>query len=151
LFLDTVSVLQVAYLHSSDQRIQLADKRSASLVGYGSALDAGIAMSYKLTLPSVLSGRATETIAVSLKILSGLPSFAAWSSTSGIRSVMRERIRSMKPSYTARITGSGVSGEAKLVAQTMLATSVAFVEALSAFLSDFYGELTNDENKTSGE
>jgi hypothetical protein len=32
----------------------------------------------------------------------------------------------------------------------MLATSVAFVKALSAFLSDFYGELTNDENKTSG-
>jgi hypothetical protein len=36
------------------------------------------------------------------------------------------------------------------VAQTTLATSVAFVEALSAFLSDFYGESTNDENKTSG-
>jgi hypothetical protein len=63
---------------------------------------------------------------------------------------MRENIRRMKPSYAARITGSGVSGEAKLVAQTMLATSVAFVEALSAFLSNFYGELTNDENKTNG-
>jgi hypothetical protein len=36
------------------------------------------------------------------------------------------------------------------VTQTVLATSFAFVEALSAFLSDFYGELTNDENKTSG-
>jgi hypothetical protein len=33
-FLDIVSVLEVAYLHITDQRIQLPDKRSASLVGY---------------------------------------------------------------------------------------------------------------------
>jgi hypothetical protein len=43
-----------------------------------------------------------------------------------------------------------VSREATLVAQTMLATSVAFVDALYAFLSTFEGELTNDENKTGG-
>jgi hypothetical protein len=35
------------------------------------------------------------------------------------------------------------------VAQMILATSVAFVEELSAFLYNFYGELTNDEHKTS--
>jgi hypothetical protein len=45
---------------------------------------------------------------------------------------------------------SEVLEEAKLVTQTMLATSVAFLDALSAFLSAFYDELTNDENKTSG-
>jgi hypothetical protein len=56
----------------------------------------------------------------------------------------------MKPSYAVRITESGVSGEAKLVARTMLATSVAFVEALNAFLSNFYGGLTKENNKTSG-
>jgi hypothetical protein len=32
----------------------------------------------------------------------------------------------------------------------MLATSVSFVDALSAFLSTFYGEFTNDEKTTSG-
>jgi hypothetical protein len=58
---------------------------------------------------------------------------------------MKEKIRRMQPSYAARITGSGVSGEAKLVAQRMLATSVTFVDALA-----FYGKLTNGENKTSG-
>jgi hypothetical protein len=36
----------------------------------------------------------------------------------------------MKPSYTARITESGVSGEDKLVAQTMSAVSVAFAQRL---------------------
>jgi hypothetical protein len=56
----------------------------------------------------------------------------------------------MKPSYAARTMESGVPGKAKLVAQTMLATSVSFVDALSAFLSTFYGEFTNDEKKTSG-
>jgi hypothetical protein len=56
----------------------------------------------------------------------------------------------MKPSYATKMTGSGVSGQAKLGAQTILVTSVAFVDALSAFLSTLYGELTNDENKTSG-
>jgi hypothetical protein len=61
-----------------------------------------------------------------------------------------DEIRRMKLSYAVRITGSRVSGEAKLAAQTMLATSVAFVEALSAFLSNFHGELTNDEKRTSG-
>jgi hypothetical protein len=45
--------------------------------------------------------------------------------------------------------GSGLSVEAKLVAQTMLATNVTFVDTLSAFLSAFFGELTNDENKIS--
>jgi hypothetical protein len=37
-----------------------------------------------------------------------------------------------------------------LVAQTIIVTSVAFVDALSAFLSAFHGEMTNDEYKTSG-
>jgi hypothetical protein len=41
-----------------------------------------------------------------------------------------------------------VSGEAKVVIQTMLATSVAFVDALSAFLSIFYSEFTNNEKET---
>jgi hypothetical protein len=50
----------------------------------------------------------------------------------------------------ARITVSGVSGEVKLAAQMMLATSLAFVDALSAFLSTFYGESMYDENKASG-
>jgi hypothetical protein len=62
---------------------------------------------------------------------------------------MREQIRRMKPSYAAKMTGSGVSGQAKLVARTILPTSVALVGALVAFLSTCYGELTNDENKTS--
>jgi hypothetical protein len=44
--------------------------------------------------------------------------------------------------------GSRVSGVAKLMAQTMLTSSVAFVDVLSAFPSTFYGELANDENKT---
>ena len=69
--------------------------------------------------------------------------------TSSIYSGLREQIRRMKPSYVARMTGSGVSGQTKLVAQTILATSVVFVDVLSVFLSIFYGELTNDENKTS--
>jgi hypothetical protein len=62
---------------------------------------------------------------------------------------VREKI-GMKPSYVARITRSGESGETELVAYAMLATSVTFVEALSAFLSNIFGQLTNDENKTSG-
>jgi hypothetical protein len=33
LFLDIVSVLQVAYLHRTNQRIQLANERCATLVG----------------------------------------------------------------------------------------------------------------------
>jgi hypothetical protein len=45
--------------------------------------------------------------------------------------------------------GSGVSAEAKLGAQTMFATNVTFVDALSAFLSAFFGKLKNDENKIS--
>jgi hypothetical protein len=63
---------------------------------------------------------------------------------------MREKIRSMKSSYASRIMGSGAQGEAKLVTQTMLATSVTFMKALSTLLSNFYGELTNAENQTSG-
>jgi hypothetical protein len=97
--------------------------------------------SFKLTLLSVFSGKSTETIAV------------FWYTqffTSGIYSGLREQMRRMKPSYAAKMPGSGVSGETKLVAQTILATSVAFVDTLSAFLSTFYGELTNDKNKTSG-
>jgi hypothetical protein len=40
-------------------------------------------------------------------------------------------------------------GEVKLVAQTMLTVSIAFIDALSGFLSTIYAELTNNENKTS--
>jgi hypothetical protein len=46
LFLDILSVLQVAYLHGTGQRTQLADEKSASLVCYASVLEAGIATSY---------------------------------------------------------------------------------------------------------
>jgi hypothetical protein len=120
------------------------------LVSYASDLEACVATSFKLTLPSVLFRKATETIVVSLKTLLRPPSFAACLLYFGIRSGMREKVRSMKSSYATRTTKSGVSGEAKLVAQTMLATSVAFLDALSAFLSTFYVELTNDERKTSG-
>jgi hypothetical protein len=56
----------------------------------------------------------------------------------------------MRPCCAAGTEGSRVSVEAKLVAQTMLTATVTFVEVLSAFLSSFYSELTNDENKTSG-
>jgi hypothetical protein len=60
---------------------------------------------------------------------------------------MREMVRSRKPSYAARITGLGVSGEAKLVLQTMLAVSVAIVDTLSALLPTFYGDLTQNERR----
>jgi hypothetical protein len=105
-----VSVLQVAYLHSTDECIELADERSASLVGYASARDAGIATS------SVFAGKATETMAVLLKTLPGLPIFGVCDtqSSSGIRSGVREKIRSMKSSYAARIMGSRVSGRPSL-------------------------------------
>jgi hypothetical protein len=49
-----VSLIQVAYLHSSDGHTQLADEKSAAQVGYSSVLDASISTSYKLGLPSVL-------------------------------------------------------------------------------------------------
>jgi hypothetical protein len=42
----------------------------------------------------------------------------------------------MKLSYAARITGLGVSGEAKYLVQTILAVSVAFVDVLSALRSN---------------
>lgn len=56
----------------------------------------------------------------------------------------------MKSSYVASITVSGVSGEVKLVAQALLATSVALVDAGCPFLSSFYSKLPKDESKTSG-
>jgi hypothetical protein len=118
---------------------------------HSSALDASILSSYKLGLPAVFAGKLTETLNVSMKQLPGLHSFRAWdthSALSGMRSTMREKVRHMKSSYMAKITNSKISGEAKLVAQTMLTTSVAFVEAVSAFLSNFYAELINDENRT---
>jgi hypothetical protein len=74
----------------------------------------------------VCGKKATETIAVSMKTLPGLPSFAA----------MTEKIRWLKLSYAARITGLGVSGETKFVVQTILAVSVAFVDVLGALLSN---------------
>jgi hypothetical protein len=55
LFLDIVSVLQVLYLHGTDQSIQLSHERSASLVDHASDLEPCIATSFKLTLPSVIS------------------------------------------------------------------------------------------------
>ncbi len=64
-FLDIVSVLQVAYLPGTNQRTKPSDERSASSVGYASDLEACIATSFMLTLPSVVSAKATETIAVS--------------------------------------------------------------------------------------
>jgi hypothetical protein len=74
----------------------------------------------------VFAGKVTETIAASMKTLPGLPSFAA----------MREKIRRMKLTYAARITGLGAPGEAKFVVQTILAVSVAFVDVLGALLSN---------------
>jgi hypothetical protein len=88
MYLDIVSLLRVAYLHSSDGRPQLADEKSAAQVGYASVLDAGISTSYKLVLPSVFAGKLTETMTVSLKSLPGLASFPVWdtkSASSGIR------------------------------------------------------------------
>jgi hypothetical protein len=150
-FLDIVPILQVAYRHGAGQRTELSDKRSPSLADYASDLEVCIATSFKLTLPSIFSGRATETSAVkgttwtSQRETLGPP-------TSDIRSNTRERerIRKMKSSYAARTTTLEVLEEAKLVTQTMLATSVAFLDALRAFLSVFYDELTNDESKTTG-
>ena len=136
-----MSFLQVVYLHATDQRTHLSDERSASLIGYASDQEASIATSFKLTLPSVFIGKVTEAIAVSLKTARRFPSFVAWDtqfSASSIHSGMSEKVRSMKSSYVARITGSCVSGEVKLVAQTLHATSVAFVDAGSAFLSSLY-------------
>lgn len=77
------------------------------------------------TVLSVFAGKVTENIAVSMKTLPGLPFFAA----------MREKVRRMKPSYAARVTGL-VSGEAKFVVQPILAVSVAFVDVLNALLSN---------------
>jgi hypothetical protein len=91
MYLDIVSLLRVAYLHSSDGRPQLADEKSAAQVGYASVLDAGISTSYKLVLPSVFAGKLTVTMTVSLKILPGLASFPVWdtkSASSGIRQVV---------------------------------------------------------------
>lgn len=56
----------------------------------------------------------------------------------------------MMLSYAAEIKGSRASGEAKVVARAMLMASVAFVEALSAFLFSFYSELTNDKKQDQG-
>jgi hypothetical protein len=90
----------VAYLHGTDQRILLADERSASLVGYASVLDAGIATSYKLMLPSVFEEKRPRPRQY-------LPE--TQSSTSSIRSAKREKIYSIKSSEAARIIGSEVS------------------------------------------
>jgi hypothetical protein len=60
LYLDTVSLLQVAYLHSADGRTQLADERSAAQVGCSSVLDASISNSFTLGLPSVFAGKVIE-------------------------------------------------------------------------------------------
>jgi hypothetical protein len=108
-------------------------KKAQRKSGISSVLDADILTSYKLVLPSVFAGKLTETMTVSSKSLPGLASFPVWdfpvwdteSASSGIRSVMREKVRQIKSSYAARI-----SPEAKLVAQTMLTMSVAFVEAV---------------------
>jgi hypothetical protein len=66
LFLDIVSVLQVVYLPGTNQRAQLSDERSASSVSYANYLEACIAKSLKLTLPSVVSRKANKTFTVSL-------------------------------------------------------------------------------------
>jgi hypothetical protein len=118
LFLDIVSLLQVAYSYSTDGRTQLADEKSAAQVGYLSVPDAAISNSYKMALPGVFAGKATETLTVSMKQLPGLPSYQSWdthSATSGTRSTMREKIRQMKSSYMARITNSKISAEGKFV------------------------------------
>lgn len=102
---DVVSVVQVAYLHGTDQRTQLSKERSASLVGYNSTLEAG---------SRCLPEKRAETIAIAFKALSGLLSLATWDTqfaTSSILSGLREKIRSMKSSSAAQITGTGVSGD----------------------------------------
>jgi hypothetical protein len=105
----------------SSGRLPLAGGRGAGSVGYASALKAGIATSNKLTLPSMLSGRATETIAVSLKLSPLLLDEA----------ILRGQDR-----------GDRSIRRGKAFGPVMLTTLVAFVEALSA--------LTKDESKTCG-
>jgi hypothetical protein len=107
-----VLVLQVVYLHGTDQRTQLSDKRSK----FDRLRQRPRGLHRDVIQANATVGvrrKATETIAESLKTLPGIPSFAVWdtqSSASGIRSGMREKFCSMKSSYAARIKGSGVSG-----------------------------------------
>jgi hypothetical protein len=148
-FLDIVSVLQVAYRHGADQRTELSDKRSPSLADYASDLEVCIATSFKLTLPSIFSGRATETSAVkgttwtSQRETLGPP-------TSDIHSNRRER-----EDYEDEVVLRGDHNVRSIGRDQVCDLDDARDErsvpgCAQCLLVRLYDELTNDENKTSG-
>jgi hypothetical protein len=134
------------------QRTQRCDERSASLAGYTSNrddLEACVATSYKLQLklqlPTVSVGKRTRPLQCCYRHYRDfhLSQRGTRSATSGIRSGHDTLLRGRKQGVLS-IEG----GHARSLA--MLMASATFVEALSVFLSFFYGELVNDEIKFMG-
>jgi hypothetical protein len=100
-------------------------------------------------LPSLISGKMTETIAdttwTPIHFGAGDLVLHFW------HPLGHERDNSKHEAFLrGRNQGDRSIGGSQALAQKMLTTSIAFVEALSAFLFSFYSELTNDDNKTSG-
>jgi hypothetical protein len=143
---DVVSLLQVAHHEVADTAQAVQEGSNASKAGFKNPLQAAVASSYQIHIPTFLGGsKSASTSGMGIHPLPALKFYRSWDDNSTIsqRSYVESSVKNAVKSLIATINQSSLTSRAKSLAREMIHSSANALDKLFMFMDRFYGELCN--------
>jgi hypothetical protein len=143
---DVVSLLQVAHHEVADTAQAVQEGSNATKAGFKNPLQAAVASSYQIHIPTFLGGSKSASISgAGMFPLPALKVHKAWDDNSTIsqRSYVESSVKNAVKSLVALINQSSLTSPGKSLAREMINNSANTIEKLFMFMDRFYGELCN--------
>jgi hypothetical protein len=141
-FLDFHSLLALAFGPGASTRDVLKTEESRTKLNYSTSEEAIMTASFQIEIPAFYGTASSQATTLSAKILPGLPTFAAWDTGDGDRGLrydLRRKVLNHTQSWE-KAASAALSPQAQVVAQTMLLASSNFVDFVSNWITQFYGD-----------
>jgi hypothetical protein len=141
-FLDFHSLLALAFGPGSNTREVLKTEESRTKLNYSTSEEAIMTASFQIEIPAFYGTASSQATTLSAKVLPGLPTFAAWDTGDGDRGLRYDLRRKVLNHTNSWQTSASMAlpPPAQVIAQTMLLASSNFVDFVSNWITQFYGD-----------